>query len=190
MDGQADKVFPLKPLYQSQTQQRAELAWLLNKEDNFALLLFRNARNAAVSPNGRWVAYENHIAFPAGRHTYSITNLYLARIQEVPQRSYEFVLNKGSRDGLKKGMILDVFRNEDWQGFPPIGSVQVVQVFSHHANVRTIIETHHSREAHHESSYFEKPVEAGDRVLIPGPRGELAFLNPTTPSSPPQVESK
>lgn len=186
--GQVDKVFSLKPFHDSEKIQ--ELVWLLNKEDDFALLLLRNARNVTVSPDGRWVAYEFHVTYRAGNRIQSITNLHIARLREFPQRSHEFVLKKGSRDGLKKGMILDVFRNEGWQGFPPIGSVQVVQVFNHQATVKTVIETHHVRESNAISQSFEKPVETGDRVIIPGTKQKSALLGLATLSSLSDAENE
>ena len=138
------------------------LTWLLSKNNDFALLLLRNARNPTVSPDGRWVAYEFHQMARYGKLGSWITNLHLARLQEVPQRVHEFVLNRGGLEGLKKGMILHVRGSDEWKGYPPIGAVQVVQTFPHQAVVRSVIEIHHP---HGTDGYdsFEKPVEAGDR---------------------------
>jgi hypothetical protein len=176
VDGQADKAFSLKPLYLPKTQLNQELVWLLNKRDNFALLLFRDARNPTVSPDTRWVAYEFHIVARYGEVGYSITNLHLARLQEVPQRVREFVLNRGSLEGLKKGMILHVRGSDEWKGVPPIGAVQVVHTFPHQAVVRSVIEIHHPYATDNPNS-FEKSIEAGDRVTIPNSKEETVLLD-------------
>ena len=183
VDGQADKVFSLKSWYQPERQQRQELVWLVNNGSDFALLLLRNARNPTVSPDGRWVAYEFHKIARYGELASSITNLHLARLQEVPQRVHEFVLNRGGLEGLKKGMILHVRGSDEWKGYPPIGAVQVVQTFPHRAVVRSVIEIDFPYGTDG-SYYFGKPVEAGDRVIIPGSKEETVLLDlETLPSS-------
>jgi hypothetical protein len=180
---QAARIFSLKSPYWPETQQDQELAWILNKRDGFALLLFRDARNPTVSPDGRWIAYEYHSRVRYGKQTSSITNLHLARLQEVPSRVHEFAVNQGSTDGLKVGMTLYVRRSDEWKNFPPIGAVQIIRVLPHQAAVRTSIETYHP---HTDApySFFEKPVEAGDRVIIPGSEEETVLLDLETLHSP------
>jgi tetratricopeptide (TPR) repeat protein len=175
VNGRADKIFSLKSHYRPKTQLNQELVWFINKRDDFALLIFRDARNPAVSPDGRWVAYEFHIMNLYGERESSFTSLFLARLQEVPQRVHEFVLNRGGLEGLKKGMILPVRGSDEWTGYPPLGAIQVVQTFPHQAVVRSVIEIHHPYATDNPYS-FEKSIEAGDRVIIPNSKDETALL--------------
>ena len=174
--GQADKVFSLKYIFRPKTGLNQELAWFLNKRDDFALLLFRDARNPTISPDGRWVAYEFCVRDRYGKCESSDTQLFLARLQEVPQRVHEFVLNRGGLEGLKKGMILHVRGRDEWMYYPPFGAIQVVQTFPHQSVVRSVIEIHHPHETKNPDS-FQKPVEAGDRVIIPNSEEETVLLD-------------
>lgn len=176
VEGPADKVFSLKSIFGPKTRFNQELVWSLNKRDDFALLLFRDARNSTISPDGRWVAYEFCVRNRSGECESSFTQLFLARFQEVPQRVHEFVLNRGGLEGVKKGMILHVRGSGEWKDYPPIGAVQVVQTFPHQSVVRSVIETHHPRETKNSDSFY-KSIEAGDRVIIPGSKEETVLLD-------------
>jgi WD40-like Beta Propeller Repeat/Tetratricopeptide repeat len=174
--GQADKVFSLKSIFGPKTRFNQELVWSLNKRDDFALLLFRNARNSTISPDSRWVAYEFCVRNRSGECESSFTQLFLARFQEVPKRVHEFVVNRGDIEGVKKGMILHVRGRDEWMYYPPIGAVQVVQTFPHQSVVRSVIETHHPRETKNSDSFY-KSIEAGDRVIIPNSKAETVLLD-------------
>jgi hypothetical protein len=172
VDGQTDKVFSLKSIFGPKTRFNQELVWFLNKRDDFALLLFRDARNPTISPDGRWVAYEFCVRNRSGECESLITQLFLARLQEVSQRVHEFALNRGKLEGVKKGMILHVRgRGEEWMYHPPFGAVQVVQTFPHQSVVRSIIETDYPHET------FKKSIQAGDRVIVPNSKEESVLLD-------------
>jgi tetratricopeptide (TPR) repeat protein len=176
VEGSADKVFSLKSVFGPKTRFDQELVWFLNKNEDFALLLFRDARNPTVSSDGRWVAYEFCVRNRSGECESSITQLFLVRLQEVPQRVHEFALNRGKLEGVKKGMILYVHGNNEWKGYPPIGAVQVVQTFPHQSVVRSVIEIHHPHAVYNPDS-SEKSIEAGDRVIIPNSKEKTVLLD-------------
>ena len=188
--GQADEVFSMKSRFPSRSQWVKEPVWFLNKEDDFAVLLLRNGRNVTVSPDGHWVAYEYYGTYRGDDFTFEITNLHVARLKEFPRGVHEYALKKGSRDGLRKGMILNVYRDDEWKGYPPIGSVQVVQVLRHESTVKTVVEVHHVQESDAPNQLFEKPVEAGDRVIIPGTKQEAVLLGIDAFSPQPHDESQ